>query len=334
MNMKNKTVTVLGCVVLMSVGCSSAQYQQVNPVRVLGLSIFASSKNIKERCRKLLKNHHLDKGGSDEVAQRITAACDDLDWRGKDSCNTDNLNWGASCACPTTGTSSFCMTGFTLGKTRCNCRLATLDDTVIPDSPVVNNQIPKQNTQSKVEPETQSSQSESEQKKSKFAQENTSYDQSKGRFDQQEEKKDNQQKSGQEHQKTANEQDNNREQHDVPDVPGQKTTFASGLVKEILIPVLLGARQVHANDKVLINYKVWIKEYGHKGRLISASASPSELSVGNDPVVGLNEALLTMKVGQKTRFELPPHLVKGYKGSILVSAKTTLIYEIELISIV
>jgi FKBP-type peptidyl-prolyl cis-trans isomerase len=335
MEIRNTTVIAFICAIALSVNCALAQYQQVNPLRVLGLNMFVSSKHIKDRCRKLLKDYHRDKGGSDEVAQRITAACDDLDWRGKDSCTTDGLVWGTPCNCPTTGTVSLCVNDFIYGRTRCNCKLSTDDDTVVPDLPA--SQKPTYHQKPAPKPTKQAKPQRAEPNKPEASQHNTYQDQQKtASDDQQQEKKESTHESYQEQQKTAYEQYSDTEQQDVP---GQKTTFASGLIKEILVPAPHGAARPNLGQTVVIGYTVWIQNKNkQKGRIIdqtddSGIYSSVKIIVGKAPVNGLNEALLLMKVGETSRFILPPSLVQGYQGDRFDASKTTLIYEIKLISI-
>lgn len=100
-----------------------------NPLKVIGLTSDATTQEIKKQCRTLLLKHHADKGGGDVEATKIIAACDDLDWRGKDTCNRAQGPLGASCVCPTTGVHSQCIKGFTDTAYRCSCPLSTTEDT-------------------------------------------------------------------------------------------------------------------------------------------------------------------------------------------------------------
>ena len=54
----------------------------------------------------------------------------------------------------------------------------------------------------------------------------------------------------------------------------------------------------------------------------------------NQEEIGLNEGLMMMKVGEKARFILPPHLAFGVPGDgYLVAPYTILVYDIELLAL-
>jgi hypothetical protein len=54
----------------------------------------------------------------------------------------------------------------------------------------------------------------------------------------------------------------------------------------------------------------------------------------NQEEVGLNEGIMMMKVGEKARFILPPHLAFGVPGdAYLVPPYTILVYDVELLSL-
>lgn len=275
----------------------------INPLRVLGLIAQASAEDIKRKCKDLLKIYHSDKGGSDDLARKLLAACEDLDWHNKDRCKTEHLREGSKpCACPITKTKSYCSKGFTDSSTRCECELSTTDDTPLPEKATYS-EAKKQQTPV-------------------FEQQKTAGS-----------KQDNNNNPKQQQSGSSNRGQDAHEQ----DFVDQKNS-ASGLISEILKPAPYGAQKPHLGQKVLINYVIWIQNADKsKGRSIADTYSPIESPVrtivGQDPVVGLNEALLTMSVGQKSRFILSPHLVQGYTTSRLVTPATTLIYEIELVKI-
>jgi FKBP-type peptidyl-prolyl cis-trans isomerase len=64
----------------------------------------------------------------------------------------------------------------------------------------------------------------------------------------------------------------------------------------------------------------------------SKSTGPQEFRIGQDNVEsGLHEAILLMKVGDKARFILPPHLAHGLIGDQnKIPAMSTIIYDVEL----
>jgi peptidylprolyl isomerase len=67
----------------------------------------------------------------------------------------------------------------------------------------------------------------------------------------------------------------------------------------------------------------------------SAEDGPLSFLVGNGEVIsGLEEGILLMNVGDKAKFIIPSHLAYGLVGDgKRIPAKTTLIYDIELISL-
>lgn len=121
-----KCYIVLSCIFL---SVSLRLFPHIDPLRTIGLTPDASQQEIKKQCRTLLLQHHADKkGGSDAQAAKITAACDDLDWRGKDTCNRNNGPLGAACVCPTIEKHSQCVKGFIDNSYRCSCPLSTTED--------------------------------------------------------------------------------------------------------------------------------------------------------------------------------------------------------------
>lgn len=106
----------------------------------------------------------------------------------------------------------------------------------------------------------------------------------------------------------------------------------SGLISEVLVPAPAGAQQPKLGDTVTIQFTSWIQENGIKGRKISALPA-HRMIVGKNRYPGLNEALLSMQVGQKSLFILPPNLAEGEKGNKSIPPHSTLIFEIQLLSI-
>lgn len=67
----------------------------------------------------------------------------------------------------------------------------------------------------------------------------------------------------------------------------------------------------------------------------SRSGEPKQFRIGQDDVEsGLHEGILLMKVGDKARFILPPHLAHGLTGDLdKIPAMSTIIYDVELIAL-
>ncbi len=67
----------------------------------------------------------------------------------------------------------------------------------------------------------------------------------------------------------------------------------------------------------------------------SETTGPQEFRIGQDNVEsGLHEALLLMRVGDKGKFILPPHLAHGLIGDMnKIPARSTIIYDVHLRSL-
>lgn len=67
----------------------------------------------------------------------------------------------------------------------------------------------------------------------------------------------------------------------------------------------------------------------------SETSGPQEFLIGQDNVEsGLHEAILLMKVGDKGKFILPPHLAHGLIGDMnKIPARSTIIYDVHLRSL-
>ena len=90
---------------------------------------------------------------------------------------------------------------------------------------------------------------------------------------------------------------------------------------------------VRENTIVTINYK--IKLLNSKLCYSSDSAGPKSFRVGHGGVEpGLEEGILLMSKGDKANFIMPPHLAYGLLGDgDKIPARTTIIYEVELINL-
>ena len=91
--------------------------------------------------------------------------------------------------------------------------------------------------------------------------------------------------------------------------------------------------EIKGNDQITYNYSVWLLD----GTLCYSSDS---LGVGSFVVgkgrveSGLEEGVLMLKRGSKSRFILPPHLAHGLIGDEnRIPARATLIYDIEIVDI-
>lgn len=84
-------------------------------------------------------------------------------------------------------------------------------------------------------------------------------------------------------------------------------------------------------DVVTVNYILYLSD----GTKVDSSTGPFEITIGrDDAVAGLDEALLTMKVGGQRRIIVPPYLGYGSDGKTpSIPGDATLIYYVELLGI-
>lgn len=109
------------------------------------------------------------------------------------------------------------------------------------------------------------------------------------------------------------------------------TTTASGLKYEVLKQGT-GTVSPKATDTVKVHYH---------GTLLYGTIFDSSVERGqpvsfplNRVIAGWTEGLQLMKVGDKFRFEIPPHLAYGVRSpSPKIPANSTLVFEVELLGI-
>jgi FKBP-type peptidyl-prolyl cis-trans isomerase len=82
-----------------------------------------------------------------------------------------------------------------------------------------------------------------------------------------------------------------------------------------------------------LNYKVWLLD----GTLCYSSekSGPKKFRIGQGGVEsGLEEGVLLLKVGDKARFIMPPHLAQGLIGDQdKIPPRSCIVYEVELVQI-
>ena len=91
---------------------------------------------------------------------------------------------------------------------------------------------------------------------------------------------------------------------------------------------------VKQGNVVRVHYTGWLED-GTKFDSSVDRNEPFSFRVGGGEVIpGWDEALLTMKVGGKSRFTIPPELGYGRRGAGgIIPPNATLIFEIELLSV-
>jgi peptidylprolyl isomerase len=91
---------------------------------------------------------------------------------------------------------------------------------------------------------------------------------------------------------------------------------------------------VKQGNVVTVHYTGWLED-GTKFDNSVDRNEPFSFRVGGGEVIpGWDEALLTMKVGGKSKFTIPPELGYGRRGAGgIIPPNATLIFEIELLSV-
>ncbi|MEE2712528.1 MAG: FKBP-type peptidyl-prolyl cis-trans isomerase [Planctomycetota bacterium] len=120
---------------------------------------------------------------------------------------------------------------------------------------------------------------------------------------------------------------------DVPPViPKDKSpvTTASGLKYSVLVP---GTGKIHPkmHDEVTVHYTGWLED----GSVFDSSVKgeePAKFRLGR-VIKGWNEGLTKITVGGKIKLTIPSDLAYGDAGNPRIPAKSTLIFEIELLGL-
>ncbi len=119
----------------------------------------------------------------------------------------------------------------------------------------------------------------------------------------------------------------------------QKTyTSNSGLIATILQEAPDNAQRPTPGARVSVHYTGWLDEQGEKGKKFDSSVDRGEpfvFNVGVGQVIrGWDEGVLAMKVGEKRRLVIPPHLGYGQQGAGgVIPGNATLIFDVELLNI-
>jgi peptidylprolyl isomerase len=108
-------------------------------------------------------------------------------------------------------------------------------------------------------------------------------------------------------------------------------TTPSGLTYWVLAE---GTGPVPARGQtVVVHYTGWLAD-GTEFDSSRRRGEPLRVRVGEGQVIaGWDEALATMKVGERRRLLVPPHLGYGDKGAGPIPAGATLTFDVELIGI-
>ena len=115
-------------------------------------------------------------------------------------------------------------------------------------------------------------------------------------------------------------------------------TLSSGLKYTIIKEAPEGAKKPANGSSVSVHYTGWLDDNGKEGKKFDSSVdrgTPFTFKVGVGMVIkGWDEGVADMKVGEKRRLIIPPHLGYGASGArALIPANATLIFDVQLLAI-
>ena len=117
----------------------------------------------------------------------------------------------------------------------------------------------------------------------------------------------------------------------TPVIDAQTVTTASGL--QYVDEVIGGGPSPRTGQMVSVHYTGTLMN-GTKFDSSVDKGTPFSFPIGMGRVIkGWDEGLMTMKVGGKRRLTIPPELAYGAKGSGIIPANATLIFEVELLGV-
>lgn len=122
---------------------------------------------------------------------------------------------------------------------------------------------------------------------------------------------------------------------EIVEMVAENQKLPSGLEYQVLIAAAEGALKPQKGQMVSVHYTGWLSENGKPGQKFDSSVDRGEkfrFKVGMGMVIrGWDEALLDMRVGEKRRIILPPHLAYGSQGAGgVIPPNATLIFDVEL----
>lgn len=115
-------------------------------------------------------------------------------------------------------------------------------------------------------------------------------------------------------------------------------THESGLKKEVLQAAAAGAKSPQRGNKVTVHYTGWLEENGVPGKKFDSSVDRGQkfvFTIGVGQVIkGWDEGVMTMKVGEKSRFTIPAAIGYGARGAgAAIPPNATLIFDVELFDV-
>ena len=118
-------------------------------------------------------------------------------------------------------------------------------------------------------------------------------------------------------------------------------TLDNGLQYLLLTAPKADAQQAQKGNRATVHYSGWLYDPNApemKGKKFDSSVDrgePFKFNLGAGMVIrGWDEGVSHMKVGEKRRFVLPPHLAYGNRSvGAIIPANATLVFDVELLKL-
>jgi len=113
---------------------------------------------------------------------------------------------------------------------------------------------------------------------------------------------------------------------------------SSGLKYKILKEGTSNALQATDGKKVTVHYTGWLNDKGKRGKEVDSTIRRNQkfsFLLGQKQVIsGFDEGIKSMKVGEKRRLTIPPHLAYGKnKVGNIIPENASLIFDVELLEV-
>lgn len=119
----------------------------------------------------------------------------------------------------------------------------------------------------------------------------------------------------------------------VPGEEGKEVIKSASGLEYVVLAEGEGDRPTRG-ARIAAHYTGWLTD-GRKFDSSKDRGKPFEFAVGTGQVIkGWDEALLDMRVGERRKLTLPPHLAYGSRGAGgVIPPNATLIFEVELVEV-
>lgn len=113
---------------------------------------------------------------------------------------------------------------------------------------------------------------------------------------------------------------------------------SSGLKYKILKEGASNALQANDGKMVTVHYTGWLNDKGKRGKEVDSTIRRNQkfsFLLGQKQVIsGFDEGIKSMKVGEKRRLTIPPHLAYGKnKVGNIIPENASLIFDVELLEV-